>query len=261
MPSGRAIGWSRWIARASASAAARAQIYYFEGDLGVTTVSARVTAWADQSGNGNHLAEFGGLFGPALTTENAIQCLNFTAIGSSLKRATFVQGAITRPTTHYALYRQALNRSAGMMVRAGDGTTFVDAWPRSPWVSNSLGGSQGSGGTDFYQYWLNAKSESAGSIDASVGPLVSTSRLHLACIVANGAASAVYVDDMSAPVLTGTLAAGAIDGLLLGQTNAASPPANMFLGALCALVGYTGTDSATQREAVKTLLARWGALG
>ena len=245
----------------TASSGSRTQIYYFEGDTGLTTSSGRVTQWDDQSGYGNHIVPVIGGAGPSLTSENSLTCPYFSA-NAPMRRATFVQGAVSRPSTFYQLYRQPLGGSASMLVRSGDGTNFVEAWPRSPWVSNQFGGGQGSGGADYFQYWMNAKSESAGSIDASIGPLVTTTRLHLACIVSNGASSSVYVDDMTSPIVTGTLASGTVNGLLVGGSNAAPPPlTNTFTGSVCALVAYTGADSAAQRNAVKTMFARWGTLG
>lgn len=69
---------------------------WYRADLGVTLVGSDVTAWADQSGNGNHLADNGAatrpLFNASSFNGSGQPFLSF-ASGDYLRRATFDWGA------------------------------------------------------------------------------------------------------------------------------------------------------------------------
>ena len=64
---------------------------WLRGDLGVTNVSGKASAWADQSGNGNGASQGTALFRPTITASsiNGKQCLTFDkATGTIMTGAT-----------------------------------------------------------------------------------------------------------------------------------------------------------------------------
>lgn len=69
-------------------------IAWYRADLGITLVGSKVSAWADQSGNGNHLSQSTDALRPAYVASVATRG-NCPAVHTT--GATYVEGAITLP--------------------------------------------------------------------------------------------------------------------------------------------------------------------
>lgn len=79
--------------------------YWFKADAGVT-LGTGVSAWADQSGNGNHVSQAIGANQPLYVANyrNGLPGLFFDGANDSLFRTVLTQGSIAIPYRRYSVY-------------------------------------------------------------------------------------------------------------------------------------------------------------
>ena len=163
-PSGAAPAWTP--ARLSNLAA------WFRADLGVTGSS--VSAWADQSGNGRHLAQGTGSAQPTYSASDA-------AYGGR-PVLTFDGGDYFDALASWGLSQPVTIYVVGQSGTSGDYKTFVDANAGARLIVRSTAAEMASiyGGS------------------ANVEPGASVAGPSIICAVFNAASSAVYVSDVTA---------------------------------------------------------------
>lgn len=100
-------------------------IAWYRADLGITLVGSKVSAWADQSGNGNHLSQSTDALRPTYVSSVAARG-NCPAVDTS--GGTYLAGTITLP------------REIAFVLALGS-------------VSSGYGLSHGSGATEFHYFY------------------------------------------------------------------------------------------------------------
>lgn len=168
---------------------------WFRSDLGITLNGAKVSAWADQSGNGNHATQGTAAKQPTYNASdaayNGLPSLSFLNASATV----LVTGAVTtgQPAT-VAIVGQATKISAnGGFTDAGSGSGYLAVYATS---TNSFA-SMISNATGF---------NSTTDISAQ----------HVVAGAFNGASSKLFVDNSQIPVATGTCGSAAATTLAIG---------------------------------------------
>lgn len=178
---------------------------WWRADLGVTTVSGGfVTAWADQSGNANHLSQGNSLARPKLITSsanfNAKASLDYNGDGGYfglhwLER-TFSTSLVS-PTTVYVVLRGTSGNTGGYAI----GTSTTDGARQDVFQSNSKVGILTSAGTNIQA--------------ATTATVLDTTRV--ICAVFAGSGSKIYMRSTSVPEASGTLGASTVTQIRIGM--------------------------------------------
>jgi hypothetical protein len=213
-------------------AARTGKFLWLRADLGITTVSGLVSAWADQSGVGDANRN--------LTQATSTSRFDFVAADAaynnkpSLKVTTNVAGAWMAATGNWA---------------SPPSSPFTLYWAGTPTGSRYL-----LGGDTASQYVLIHGNGAAWLIESTSNSLAAGGAIaspSVCCAVYNGASSAFYYQDSQTAAASGTLGTGGFTRLNLGSyTTSGTPPAstNWALGSVAEVVGFSGADSAAQRR-------------
>lgn len=206
----------------SANLAAR-----FDAALGITQSGGFVSAWADQSGNGNNLLQASGANQPAYDTTGGIPSLIFDGLTHYMKTAPFT---LNQPTMVYLVAKQLA--WGGRYLHDGN-------------TPNSLVLYQN---TASPQLALYAGSFGGNNANATIGSKVVIAELF------NGASSALRVN-LTAEV-TGDVGAANAGGFTLGSNPAPGSFAN--IQAYEVLIYNTAHDAATRSNIIRALMSKHG---
>lgn len=242
------------------------RLFWYSGDVGVTDNGTNLSLWADRA-NANNLTPAVGE--PEVATENSLASVFFQDNTANLYAESGTLSPTTEsPFTIYAVFRPTLE---GGMAVGGDMGTVVALTNAGDTVYLSLDVEHvvtGDGESQAqHAYWFRVSSDDGSLLyqeqwDETVNTPAydavcdSVTKLRLACIVVNGASSALYIDDMTTAAASGTLGGGtAMDLLRIGAT--ASSASNLG-GEVCEVFAEPGAADATTRGTRKTYLQRWG---
>lgn len=191
-------------------------VLWLRSDLGVTLNGSNVSAWADQSGQGNNVSQGTGAQQPPYVASDASfggqPSLTFTNgshqnLGSGVWSVSLVQ-----PCTWYVL--------AKYTSFAGVGIVMQDISAHQAMYVTANGGA----------FQISAAS-AMGSAHVSNGA-------HAFVGVFNGASSAAYLDASTGPV-SGNVGAGTLTRLQVSLSNA-----NNWSGSVAEVMGYSGAHTA-----------------
>ncbi len=242
-------------------------LFWYSGDVGVTDDGVNVSAWDDRA-NANDLTPPVGE--PQVTTQNGLDAVFFQdASASHYLENTALSPEPESPFTIYCVFHATLQTSGGGLqganmgapVAVSDATQSVLAYLN---VSHEVDGDGES--QDQHQLWFTAQSEdghlryqegfsSTGNWPSFDPDCTTVNKLRLACIVVNGASSALYIDDMATAKSSGTLGGASVTLVRLGAVDHLF---NTFGGTLCEVFAVPNAADATARAATKTYLERWG---
>lgn len=81
--------------------------YWFKADAGVTESGGAVSAWADQSGNGNDITQATAGYQPTYVDDyrNGLPAIVFDGVDDYIDRSSLTQGTISNPFRIYAVYK------------------------------------------------------------------------------------------------------------------------------------------------------------
>lgn len=161
---------------------------WWKADAGVTAAADRVSAWADQSGNGNTLvqpsAPTGSPLYVAASNVGSKPALRFAAASSEFLQRVFT-AALAQPATVYIAYYAANTANDRyFLARSGVGTNVIRVTTAHDVLVNM--------GTNL---------TAAGTFDNGDFGL---------CCVIDGVSSAIYVDDFTTPKAAATTGANAV---------------------------------------------------
>jgi hypothetical protein len=212
------------------------------GHLGVSLSGSNVTAWADQSLQGDsnrNLSQATGTRQPTISTAdsqfNGRTVLSFDG-GDDMASGTW-SAALAQPCSWYIVSRDANNGGAYSFKIDGTGASNRHA------AYNRTAGSHTAG-----VFSGTAEVNSAFSmLGASV----------VECVVLD-ATDAIYVNDSTAAKITGNSGAQSLTGLKLGWNQAGSA-GFQWLGKIAAVVGYSAAhDAATRLRVMRALGLYYG---
>lgn len=200
---------------------------WLRADMGIT-IGTGVSAWADQSGNGNNFTQGTGSAQPTLNASDASfggqASLSFAAANSQTLTATSV--TISQPDTIYVIGQFTTSSNAELI--DGNGT-------RQALANNS--------GANFVFYAGTLVTGSA----ADLNP-------HAFAAIYNGASSSMYVDTSSAANASGNAGANNWGGLILGGTIG-----GFLQGKIAEVVTYSAAHTSAQvAQLFKYFAGRYG---
>lgn len=210
---------------------------WYRSDLGITTVSGRVSAWADQSGSGDanrNLVQAVAGNRPTIVASDASfngrPSLTFASADPDLLDRTGAwSAAIVQPATIYSVH---------MVTSLAAQVTYYD----DSAVSGSFGLAQSLGAG-----FIARAGASIAGVDNT------TNKPTAMCVVFNGASSAYYDAQLTATV-SGNAGANGSTGLVVGTQAGAGAG---LQGSICEIIVYSGAHNGTQRS---TLLSYLGTL-
>lgn len=205
-----------------------------KGTLGVTLVSGKVSAWADQSGNGRDVSQVLAANRPLVVTHRGRDAIKFDGALATLLRSPVLFGtAIVEPFTAY------------VVAEAGaPGTT--------PYLIDSVGGAPGIRVNRTAGVYRAVSG--TGTVVGGAGP----TEAH--CVVA-GATDAIYGDDYVTPDGAGAVGFGAT-GLVVGGPRTGSTATYGWFGTISEVLIFGSAHDAAQRAQVgRYLNSEYAGLG
>lgn len=199
-------------------------VAWYRYGVGITSALGLVSAWADQSGNGNDLAQGTGTNQPALQSDNSIL---FDGVDNQME-ATFT---LNQPCTYYILFKQVSWTSGEVVMDGSAAQVIILQRTASP------------------QLAINA-----GSFVGNVSTLA-IDAYGVVAAVFNGASSSVQVNN-GTPA-TGDCGANNPGGTSVGATRAIGSPSNVQVKEV---IVFAAAHDAATRTAVITYLATVGGL-
>lgn len=203
--------------------AALTPVAWYRYGVGITGVSA-VSAWADQSGNGNNLVQASSGNQPLLQSDNSIL---FDGVDDNLS-VTFT---LNQPLTYYVLGKQLTSVSTGRIIGGPVGACVIVMGASSPFIMLNAGSPAATNGN----WAIN-----------TYGVLAN---------VMNGASSSLQVNNTAA--VTGNPGAGNPGGITIGAASNGLFPANIQVKEV---IAFSSAHSAAQQSTVITYLATVGGL-
>lgn len=194
---------------------------WYRGDS-VVTVSDAVATWTDKSGNSRDLTQATATSRPALVTRAGQAALSFDG-GDWLSGA--MGSSLAQPLVHFVVFEPSVVSSSSFFLFDGGATDRQYAIWDGPNTS-----------FDYY----------AGT-EVSSGVALTADTITAACVVFNGATSALYLNDFAAPADAGSAGTNALSDLTIGARTGSGA---------AALTGYVwehiivSGDDATNRAKV-----------
>jgi len=211
-------------------------VSWLRADMGITLNGSNVSAWADQSGNGNHVTQATAVKQPTYVASdasyNGLPTVSFGGAQSMNTAALLPSSPIAQPIT-MILAGQTHQSPGGSFLCEFSGTRFL-----------------------FYYTTIGPDLRVFANGSELLDNVNVADQKHVYAAQFNGAASALYIDNSQTAAASGTVGAGSLTDLAVGSE---SGTANFLTGKIAEVIVYNSVISPIQRSTLFAYLgSRYG---